>query len=103
MFQWKSGARHKIADCLSRLVELPTDSKATMKMLTAANPDGPAFKTRCRTSHHCQSTKGTEPSNTPTLQDTVRPDLTFQDIMPKSLTADQHEVLLQVQKMDPFC
>ena len=44
-----------------------------------------------------------EPSNTPTLQDTVLPNLTSQDIMPESLTANQHEALLQMQKTDPFC
>ena len=87
-FEWISGARHKAADCLSRLVELPTNSKATIKMLTATNLNRPAFSTRSKTSHHSKTPTDNEPSNTPTLQDTVPPDLTPQDISPKSLTAD---------------
>ena len=36
-FEWILGARNKAANCLSRLVRLPTDTKATIKMLTATN------------------------------------------------------------------
>ena len=59
--------------------------------------------------HHTttKQTTDTEPSNTPTLKDTVTLDVTTletsQDITPKSLTANQHKALLQMQKMDPFC
>ena len=36
-FEWTSEAQNKAANCLSRLVKLPNDSKATVKMLTATN------------------------------------------------------------------
>ena len=48
----------------------------------------------------------TEPSNTQPIKDTVTPDITTvkttQDITRKPPTADKHEALLQIQKMDPF-
>ena len=66
------------------------------------NPEGPVCNTRSKTSHQCQTTTYTEPSNTPPFKDTVKLNLTSQDITPKSLTADQQEALLQVQKTDPF-
>ena len=47
-----SGTRNKAANCLSRLVKLPNDSKATVMMLTATNLDGPALNTRRQTSQH---------------------------------------------------
>ena len=76
-------------------------------MLTATNSDGPAFNTRSKASHHHQTTTDTEPSNTQTIKETVTPDVTTvdttQDITLKPLTADRHETLLQMQKMDPFC
>ena len=50
MFRWISGARNNVADCLSRLVKLPNDSKATVTMLTATHLDGPTFNTRSKTS-----------------------------------------------------
>ena len=62
-----SGARNKAADCLSRLVKLPSNSKATVMMLTACNSDGPAFNTRSKTSQQCQTAKDTGPSNTPSI------------------------------------
>ena len=106
-FEWISWAWNKAADCLSRLVELPTDSKATIKMLTATNFDGPAFNTRSKASHQSQIPMDKEPSDTHSTKDTVTPDLTTvetsQDITPKPLTADRHEALLQMQKMDQFC
>ena len=45
-FEWISGAHNKAADCLSCQVELPQDKLAMVNMLSATNPDGPAFKTR---------------------------------------------------------
>ena len=97
----------KTADCLSRLVKLPTDSKATIKMQTATNLHGPAFNTRSKTSYHCQTTMVTEPSNTQPIKETVMPASTTventQDITPKPLTADRHEALLKMQEMHPFC
>ena len=69
-FEWISGAGNKAANCLSRLVELPTNGKAIIKMLIATNVDGPAFNTRSKTAHHCQITLDTEPSNTQTINKT---------------------------------
>ena len=106
-FKWISGAWNKAAYCLSRLVKLPTNSKATIKMLTATNSDGVPFNTRSKTSHQCQTLMDTELSDTHSIKETVTPDLgtveTTQNITPKPLTADRHEALLQMQKMDPFC
>ena len=84
-FEWISGAQNKAADCLSRLVELPHDRQATVKMLSATNHDGHAFHTRGRTAQ-CNITKDL------TLQpaiDTVTPDITkvtdTPDAMPKTV------------------
>ena len=65
-------------------------------MLTASLNDGPTFHTRS----HIQSIS--DPTSTPP----VIPQLHIsQDVTPmtKSLTADQWDALLQMQKMDPFC
>ena len=61
------------------------------------NSDGPAFNTRSET-HQCLST------DTSTIPPDVMPDITMTpDPMPKSLTANKLEALLQIQKTDPFC
>ena len=105
-FKMISGAQNKAADSPSRSVEQPTDSKATIKMLIATNLDGPAFNTRSKTSHHCQTTMDTEPSNTPTSKETVTPDVTTvdttQNITLQPLTANRHKIHLQMQKTYPF-
>ena len=44
-FEWISGARNKAADCLSKLVKLPNNTKATVMILTDTNLDGLAFNT----------------------------------------------------------
>ena len=76
-------------------------------MLTATNFDGPAFNTRSETSHQCKTTTNTEPSSTQPIKETLTPNLatvkTTQDVTQKPLTDDRHKVLLQMQKMDPFC
>ena len=106
-FEWISGAQNKGNECLSRLVELSNNNKATIKMLTTTISDGPASNTRSKTSHHCQTTSDTEPSSAPTTKETVTQDLTIvittQDVTLKPLTDDRHEALLQMQKTDPFC
>ena len=92
-FEWISGAKNKAADCLSRLV-LPTGK--SINMLTASLNDGPAYHTRS----HTQSIS--DPTSTPP----VIPKLHIsQDVTPtpKSLTVDQWDALLQMQRMDPFC
>ena len=104
-FEWISGAQSKAVDCLSRLVELPSDSNSTVKIPTATYTDGPAFNTRSKTSH--QTATRTKPSSTPPYKDTITQDFTptqrTQDIMPRPLPNDKLQTLLHMQKMDPFC
>ena len=106
-FKWISGSRNKAADCLSRLVKLPNSSITTVMMFTATNLDGPAFNTRSKTSQQSQTPKDTRPLNTPSILKPTTSDFTTVettwDITPKPLTADRHEALLQMQRMDPFC
>ena len=76
-------------------------------MLTATNSHGPAFNTRNKTLHQCQTTMNTELPNTQPDKEMVIPDLTTvkstQDVTPKPLTDDRHLAALAMQKMDPFC
>ena len=96
-FKWISGARNKAADCLSHLVELPSTTSATINMLSVSNTDGPAFNTRSQTQQHLAP-------NSSTAQPDITPDIVpAPDLMPKSLTTDRLETLLQMQKTDPFC
>ena len=92
-FEWISGAKNKREDCLSRLVS-PTGT--SINMLTTSLNDGPAFHTRSHTQSILDPTSA--PPAAPTLH-------TSQDDtpMPKSLTADQQDALLQMQRTDPFC
>ena len=66
-------------------------------MLSTTHPDGPAFHTRNRTAQ--------QSSSNPTLQtDATAPvDTEPGNTIPKSLSADRLEALLQMQKTDPFC
>ena len=95
-FEWISEAQNKAADCLSWLVELPQG----IHMPSATNLNTPAFNTRNRTAKHTST-------EDPTLQpqsDAVTPDATdTPSTTPKSLTKDRLQVLLQMQKTDPFC
>ena len=106
-FKWISGTRHKAADCISRLIQLLTNSKARAMMFTATNLDGPTFNTRSQTSQQCQTAMDTRPSNTPSIMNPATSDLTTVetnlDITQKPLTANRHEALLQMQRTDPFC
>ena len=106
-FQWVSGTRNKVANCLSRLVKLPNSRKATVMMLTATNLNGPSFNTRSQTSQKCQTTMDMRPSNTPSIMKPATFDLTTVDTNPditlKHLTANRHDALLQMQRTDPFC
>ena len=92
-----------MADCLSRLVELPHNSQATVQMLTATNHDGPAFDTRSRTTQH----NITEDLTPQPKTDAVTPDITkitdTPDVMPKPLTEDRLQALVQMLRTDPFC
>ena len=97
-FKWILGAQSKAADCLSRLVELPHDRHATVQTLSATNHDGPTFHTRSRTAHYniTESSTGTVTPNITKVTDTP-------DAMPKPLTKDRLQALLQIQRTDPFC
>ena len=92
-FEWISGARNKVADCLSRLV---TPTGTSVNMPTASSNDGPAYHTSCLT-QNTSSTNPTPPTDT-TPQISQEPPTT-----PKPLTADHLDTLLQMQSTDPFC
>ena len=66
-------------------------------MLTASPTDGPAFNTRSCTQH-------TSPSATSTPLPNISPRI-FQEstTTPKPLTVERLDVLLQMQRTDPFC
>ena len=96
-FKWISRACNKAADCLSCVVELPHNRSTTISMLSATHSDGPAFNTRSRMAQH------SSPEDSTQQTDAVAPDVTdTQSTTPKFLSADRLEVLLQMQKMDPF-
>ena len=92
-FEWISGAKNKAADCLSRLVS-PTGM--SINMLTASLNDGPAFHTRSHTWSTSDPTSAPPTDPTPHISQDATP-------TPKSLTADHLDVLLQMQRTDPFC
>ena len=66
-------------------------------MLSVTNSDAPTFNTSSQTLQ-CLSpdTSASQPDITPEVSEVTGP-------TPKSLTADWLEVLLQVQKADPYC
>ena len=69
-------------------------------MPSATNLDGPAFNTRSRTAQ-CKTTKD---SATQPQSDAVTPDVTdTPSTIPKTLTTDRLQALLQIQRTDPFC
>ena len=92
-FEWISGAINKAADCLSRLVS-PTGT--SINMLTASLNDGPASHTRSHTQSMLDPTSAPPAAPTPHICQDDTP-------MPKSLTADRWDALLQMQRTDPFC
>ena len=91
------GAKNKVADHLSWLVELLTTTPATVNMLTITQADGPASNTRCCTKKDSPDTTST---SYPDVSPSISPDTTQ---TPKPLTADRLEALLQMQMTDPFC
>ena len=95
-FKWISGAKNKVADCLSYPVELPQTTLTPINLLSVTNSDGPAFNTRSQT-HQCLST------DTSKVSVDVMPDSsTAPDPTPKLLLANKLEALLQMQETDPF-
>ena len=96
-FQWISGAGNKAADCLTHLVELFWGEPTTINMFSATHSDGPAFNTRGRTAQQ------SSPEDSIPQTDTIWPDVTdTQSSIPKSMSADRLEALLQMQNMDPY-
>ena len=100
--EWVLEAWNKAANCLSTLVELPHIGQATVQMLTMSDDD-PAFNTRSRTAQQTTTEHLTPQPNA----DTVTPDITTvkdtPDVMPKPLTEDRLQALLQMQRSDLFC
>ena len=95
-FEWISGAKNKAAGCLSCLVE-PTLTSTTVNMLTATYTDRPAFNTRSHTQNTSTNTTSIpHPDVSPQISQETTP-------IPKLLTADRWEALLQMQRTDPFC
>ena len=95
-FEWISGAKNKVADCLLQLVEA-TLTSTTVNLLTATHTDRPPFNTR---SH----TQTTSPDTTSTSHPNVSPQISQETTpTPKPLRADRLEALLQMQRTDPFC
>ena len=87
-FKWIFGAKNKVADCLSRLVEQLPTTPAPINMLTVTQMDGPTFDTRSHTRQDSPSSNSNTQTNT---TPTVAPDTTP---MPKTLTADRLDALL---------
>ena len=85
-FEWVSGAKNKAADCLSRIVS-PTGN--SINMLTASVNDGPAFHTRSYTQGTLDFTSTSPVMPQPHISQDNNP-------MPKSLTADHWDALLQM-------
>ena len=60
-----------------------------------------------KTLHEHQANTGTKPSSAQPIKESIKSDLTAmettENITPKTLTADRHEALLEMQKRDPFC
>ena len=96
-FEWISGAKNKAAYCLSWLVEQLPTTPATVNMFTVTHIDGPAYNTRsCMKKDSAGNTFTSHPDVTPNIS----PDT---NQMPKCLTADRLEAVLQMQRTDPFC
>ena len=70
---------------------------ATVNMLTVTHTDGPAFNTR---SHTKRGFPDTTPTPHPDVSPNISPEATP---IPKPLTVDRLEALLEMQRTDPFC
>ena len=95
--QVDSGAKNKAADCLSQLVEQLMTIPATVNMLTVTHTDGPASNIR---SHTKKDSPGTTFTPHPNVLPSISPDATPAH---KPLTVVRLEVLLQMQRTNPFC
>ena len=69
-FEWISGTHNRAADCLSQLVDVkdtPTTPTASINMLVASSPDGPATQTHSKT---CNPTDTIPPTDVTTTSTT---------------------------------
>ena len=96
-FEWISGAKNKADNCLSWLVELLKTTPATVNMLTVTHTDRLASNTR---SHTKKDSSDITSTPHPNVSPSISPDTTQ---IPKPLTVDRLEALLQMQRTDPFC
>ena len=87
--KWISGAKNKVADCLSWLVEQLPTTPATVNMLTVTHTDGPASNIR---SHMKKDSPGTTFTPNGDVTPNISPD---KNQTSKSLTADRLEAFLQ--------
>ena len=79
------------------VVELSTSTTTTVNMLTVTHSDRTAFHTRsCTQENPPNATSTPHPDVSPQISQEVTP-------MPEPLTADRLQVLLQMQRTDPFC
>ena len=74
-------------------MELPQHKSISINILSVTDTDGPTINTRSQTCAHLSTHIFTLP---PDVSDAKDP-------TPKSLTVDRLQVLLQMQKTDPFC
>ena len=96
-FELILGAKNKAAGCLSRLVEQLPTTPAPINRLTVIQLDGPTFHTRSQTRQDSVSNNSdTQTNTTPNVAPETTP-------MPKTLTTDRLDALLQMQKTNPFC
>ena len=92
-FKWISRAKNKAADCLSGLV-LPAGK--SINMLTSLHKGTTSFPYQKPYPEYLRSHFNL-PSDTPTIH------ISGCYPMPKSLTDDRWDALLQMQRTDPFC
>ena len=81
-FEWILGAKNKVANYLSCLVDLPHTTAVPINMLSVSNTDGPTFNTRNQTCQHLTP-------DTSTLQPSITPEVSpVPQLTPKTLTED---------------
>ena len=89
-FEWISDACIKVADCMSRLVEVPKNDAPTssilVNMVTASLKYGPMTHTHSKTKAPLVTSPGNSKVNAPQL-----------------LMRNCREILIQMQWMGPFC
>ena len=89
--EWISSAHNKVADCLSRLVEVPRNKAGATSILINSVTSSPAERPA-----NCTWSK-TKASVEAVPQDTTKANA------PSFLTGDDKDTLLKIQQTDPFC